>query len=51
MPGDLVFGDREGVNFIPPQAVERLIEAAKTTHIHDELLRNTGGVRRARLTN
>ena len=35
MPGDLVFGDREGVNFIPPQAVERLIEAAKTTHIHD----------------
>ena len=36
MPGDLVFGDREGVNFIPPQAVERLIEAARTTHIHDE---------------
>jgi len=28
MPGDLVFGDREGVNFIPPEAVERLIEAA-----------------------
>ena len=36
MPGDLVFGDREGVNFIPPQAVERLIDAARTTHIHDD---------------
>jgi len=36
MPGDLVFGDREGVNFIPPQAVERLLETAKTTHIHDD---------------
>jgi regulator of RNase E activity RraA len=40
MPGDLVFGDREGVNFIPPQAVERLIEAAKTTHIHDEWVKS-----------
>jgi regulator of RNase E activity RraA len=40
MPGDLVFGDREGVNFIPPQAVERLIEASKTTHIHDEWVRS-----------
>jgi 4-hydroxy-4-methyl-2-oxoglutarate aldolase len=36
MPGDLAFGDSEGVNFILPQAVARLIEAAKTTHIHDE---------------
>ena len=35
MPGDLVFGDREGVNFIPPQAVQKMIDAAKTTHIHD----------------
>jgi regulator of RNase E activity RraA len=40
MPGDLVFGDREGVNFIPPQAVERLVEAAKTVHIHDEWVKN-----------
>jgi len=39
MPGDVVFGDREGVNFIPPYAVERLIEAAKITHIHDEWTR------------
>jgi 4-hydroxy-4-methyl-2-oxoglutarate aldolase len=40
MPGDLVFGDREGVTFIPPQAVERLIAAARTTHIHDEWVKN-----------
>ncbi len=40
MPGDLVFGDREGVNFIPPQAVERLIEAARTTHIHDDWVKD-----------
>jgi len=39
MPGDLVFGDREGVNFIPPQAAARLAEAAKNTHIHDEWTR------------
>ena len=40
MPGDLVFGDREGVNFIPQQAVERLIEAAKTTRIHDDWVKS-----------
>lgn len=40
LPGDLVFGDREGVNFIPPQAVTRLIEAAKTTHIHDDWVKS-----------
>jgi len=39
MPGDVVFGDREGVNFIPPQAVQRIVEGAKTTHIHDEWTR------------
>jgi regulator of RNase E activity RraA len=39
MPGDVVFGDQEGVNFIPPQAVQRLVEAAKTTHVHDEWTR------------
>ncbi len=39
MPGDVVFGDREGVNFIPPQAVERLVEASRTTRIHDEWTR------------
>jgi regulator of RNase E activity RraA len=39
MPGDVVFGDREGVNFIPPQAVQRIVDGAKTTHIHDEWTR------------
>ncbi len=39
MPGDLVFGDREGVTFIPPQSVQRLVDEAKTTHIHDEWTR------------
>lgn len=39
MPGDVVFGDREGVNFIPPQAVQRIVEGAKTTHIHDDWTR------------
>ncbi len=39
MPGDVVFGDNEGVNFIPPQAVQRLVDTARTTHIHDEWTR------------
>jgi 4-hydroxy-4-methyl-2-oxoglutarate aldolase len=39
MPGDVVFGDREGVTFIPPQAVQGLVDAAKITHIHDEWTR------------
>jgi regulator of RNase E activity RraA len=36
MPGDLVFGDREGVYFVPPHLVEEILEKAETTHIHDE---------------
>ena len=36
MPGDVVFGDREGVYFIPPQFVEEVITRAATTRIHDE---------------
>jgi regulator of RNase E activity RraA len=36
MPGDVVFGDREGVNFIPPHEVQRYVDTAKITHIHDE---------------
>jgi regulator of RNase E activity RraA len=50
LPGDLVFGDREGVNFIPPQAVERLIEAAKTTHIHDEWVQSKFKTRQFKTT-
>jgi len=39
MPGDVVFGDREGINFIPPHMVQRLVDEAKITHIHDEWTR------------
>ena len=40
MPGDLVFGDREGVYFVPPQFVEQILEKAETTHLHDEWTKN-----------
>ena len=36
MPGDVVFGDREGVYFIPPQLVKEIIDEAEITHVHDE---------------
>jgi len=36
MPGDVVFGDREGVSFIPPHLVEKVLDRAEQTHIHDE---------------
>lgn len=36
MPGDLAVGDREGVYFIPPQAVKAVLDRADETHIHDE---------------
>ncbi|MBI3207413.1 MAG: dimethylmenaquinone methyltransferase [Candidatus Solibacter usitatus] len=36
MPGDVVFGDREGVYFVPPQLVEQVVVKARTTKIHDE---------------
>jgi regulator of RNase E activity RraA len=39
MPGDLVVGDREGVSFIPPSAVEKVLDTADTTHVHDEWTR------------
>jgi regulator of RNase E activity RraA len=39
MPGDLVFGDREGVYFIPPQLVKEVLDRADTTHVHDEWTR------------
>jgi 4-hydroxy-4-methyl-2-oxoglutarate aldolase len=35
-PGDLVFGDREGVYFIPPALVQPILDRADETHIHDE---------------
>ena len=36
MPGDLVFGDREGVYFIPPALVQDVVDNADIIHIHDE---------------
>jgi 4-hydroxy-4-methyl-2-oxoglutarate aldolase len=36
MPGDLVFGDREGVYFVPPALVTNVLDRADETHIHDE---------------
>ena len=36
MPGDVVFGDREGVSFIPPHLLQGIVDAAQVTHVHDE---------------
>jgi regulator of RNase E activity RraA len=36
MPGDVVFGDREGVYFIPPSKVKEIVVEADVTHLHDE---------------
>jgi hypothetical protein len=36
LPGDVVFGDREGVTFVPPYQVQGFIDNAIVTHIHDE---------------
>ena len=35
-PGDIVFGDTEGVYFIPPQLAKEVVDRADETHIHDE---------------
>jgi 4-hydroxy-4-methyl-2-oxoglutarate aldolase len=39
MPGDLVFGDSEGLYFIPPALVEQVVDNADVIHIHDEWTR------------
>jgi regulator of RNase E activity RraA len=36
MPGDVVFGDREGVYFVPPALLKEVLDQAEITHIHDE---------------
>jgi regulator of RNase E activity RraA len=36
MPGDAVLGDREGVYFIPPELVQKVVDNADEIHIHDE---------------
>ena len=39
MPGDLVLGDREGVYFVPPSLVTKVLDTADETHVHDEWTR------------
>jgi regulator of RNase E activity RraA len=36
MPGDVVFGDNEGVYFIPAHLVQGIVDEAEITHVHDE---------------
>jgi 4-hydroxy-4-methyl-2-oxoglutarate aldolase len=36
LPGDLVFGDREGLYFVPPAFVQEVVDRADETRIHDE---------------
>ncbi|MDQ6678428.1 MAG: dimethylmenaquinone methyltransferase [Acidobacteriota bacterium] len=36
LPGDVVFGDREGVYFVPPQLVGKILAKADELHIHDQ---------------
>jgi len=36
LPGDVVFGDREGIYFVPPHLVQKVITTADSLHIHDE---------------
>jgi regulator of RNase E activity RraA len=35
LPGDIAFGDREGVYFVPPQFAEEIIKRGDDTKIHD----------------
>jgi len=39
LPGDVVFGDREGVYFVPPHLVGKVLNKADELHIHDEWTR------------
>jgi regulator of RNase E activity RraA len=36
LPGDIAFGDREGIYFVPPQFAEDILTKADETHVHDE---------------
>jgi 4-hydroxy-4-methyl-2-oxoglutarate aldolase len=36
MPGDIAFGDKEGVSFMPPSLAESILDKADETHVHDE---------------
>lgn len=36
LPGDMVFGDREGLYFVPPHLIKQVLDRAEETHVHDE---------------
>lgn len=36
MPGDIVFGDRTGIYFIPPQLAQDIVTRGEDTRIHDD---------------
>ena len=36
MPGDVVFGDNEGVTFIPPHLVQKVVDTSAVTQLHDQ---------------
>lgn len=36
LPGDVVFGDREGVTFIPPHMAEQVIKTAESVRVRDD---------------
>lgn len=40
LPGDVVFGDREGVYFVPPHLVSKILDKADELHIHDAWTRD-----------
>jgi 4-hydroxy-4-methyl-2-oxoglutarate aldolase len=39
MPGDMVFGDAEGIYFVPPHLVQSIVDGSDTVRIHDEWTR------------
>jgi 4-hydroxy-4-methyl-2-oxoglutarate aldolase len=39
LPGDMVFGDPEGVYFVPPHLVQQIVDHADEIHVHDEWTR------------
>jgi 4-hydroxy-4-methyl-2-oxoglutarate aldolase len=39
MPGDMVFGDSEGLYFVPPHLVKDMVDNADEIHVHDEWTR------------
>jgi len=36
LPGDVVLGDKTGIYFLPPNTVQKIVDTAEETHIHDE---------------